>query len=95
MSSEKHETFTDNPPIRICVNKIGKRITFGIKTGYYPKLLMSETTKLLGSIKSKITKDESWQNVPHLKITEVALVHWNILSMIINMIQLSHIHFSQ
>ena len=34
------------------------RITFKIKTGYYLELLMLETTKLLGSTKSKITKDE-------------------------------------
>ena len=83
----KHKTFTDNPPIRICLNKIEKGITFEIHTGYYPKLLMSKTTKLLGSIKSKINKDKNCKNVPHLKIAEVALVHWNILPMIINMIQ--------
>ena len=33
--------------------------------------------KLLGSTKSKITKDK---NVPHLEITEVILVHCNIVS---------------
>ena len=31
--------------------------------------------KLLGSTKSKITKDENDENVPYLEITEVVLVH--------------------
>ena len=34
----KHETVTDNPPIRIYVNKIENRITFKIKSGYYLEL---------------------------------------------------------
>ena len=34
--------------------------------------------KLLGSTKSKITKDENSENVPHLEITEVVFVHCNI-----------------
>ena len=36
--------------------------------------------KLLGSIKSKITKDENGENVSHLKITEVVLIHWSIFN---------------
>ena len=36
--------------------------------------------KLLGNTKSKITKDESGENVPHLEITEVVLVHCNIVN---------------
>ena len=36
--------------------------------------------KLLGSTKSKTTKDENGENVPHLEITEVILVHWNIVN---------------
>ena len=43
----------------IYVNKLEKRIMFKIKTRYYLKLLMRETIKLLGSTKSKITKDEN------------------------------------
>ena len=57
------------------VNKIRNRITFKIKTGYYFELLMPETMKLLGSTKSKKTKDESGENVLHLEITEVIVVH--------------------
>ena len=36
---KKHETVTNNPPIRIYINKIENRITFRIKTGYYLELL--------------------------------------------------------
>ena len=39
---------------------------------------MPETMKLLGSTKSKITKDKHGENVPHLEITEVILVHCNV-----------------
>ena len=36
--------------------------------------------KLLGSTKNKITKDKNGENVPHLEITEVALVHCDTVS---------------
>ena len=62
------------------INNIENRITFKIKTGYYLKLLMSETIKFLGSTKSKVTKDENGENVPHLEITEVILAHCNIVN---------------
>ena len=35
--------------------------------------------KLLGSNKNKIAKDKNGENVPHLEITEVVLVHCNIV----------------
>ena len=57
---------TDNPSIRIYVNKTENRITFKIKTRYYLELLTPETVKLLGSTKTKISKDEKGKNVPHL-----------------------------
>ena len=41
---------------------------------------MPETIKWLGSTKNKITKDENGENVPNLEITEVALVHYNIVN---------------
>ena len=63
----------------IYVNKTEKRITFR-KTGYYLELLPIETMKLLRSTKSKITKDENGENVPHLGITEVILDHCNIVN---------------
>ena len=36
--------------------------------------------KLLESTKSKITKDKNGKNMPHLEISEVVLVHWNIVN---------------
>ena len=53
--SLKNGTVTDNPSTMIYINKIENRITFRIETGYYLELLMSETMKLLGRAKSKIT----------------------------------------
>ena len=41
---------------------------------------MPETKKLLGSTKNKIIKYENVENVSHLKITEAALAHYNIVS---------------
>ena len=48
----------------IYVNKIKNRIRF-------------KTRKLFSNTKNKITKDE---NVPHLEIAEVVLVHCNIVN---------------
>ena len=53
---------------------------FKIKIGYYFKLLMPETIKLLGSTKSKKNKDKNGENVPHLEITEVVLIQCNIVN---------------
>ena len=50
---------TDYLPIRIYVDKTENRITFQIKTGYYLEPLKLATMKLLGSTKSKITKDKN------------------------------------
>ena len=36
--------------------------------------------KLLGSTKSKITKDEKGENMSCLEITEVVLIHCNIVN---------------
>ena len=63
-----------------CVNKIGKRITFKIKAGCYIELLMPETMKLNGSIKSKVTKNDNGENAPNLEITEVVLIHCNVVN---------------
>ena len=52
---KNHGKETDNPLIRIYVNKIENRITFKIKTGYYFKLSISEWMKLLRSANGKIT----------------------------------------
>ena len=36
--------------------------------------------KLLGSSKSKITKDENGEDVPNLEVVEVVLVHCNLVN---------------
>ena len=77
---KKHGKSTDNPSIRIDVNKIENRITIKIKTGYNLKLLTPETMKSLGSTENKMTNNKNGENVPHLEITEVVLVQCNIVN---------------
>ena len=77
---KKHEKNINEPSIQIYFNKIENRITFKIKNGYSLELLTKETMKLLGSTENKITKDKNGENVPHLEITEVVLVHCNIFN---------------
>ena len=36
--------------------------------------------KLLGSTKSKITKDKNGEDVPHLEVVELVLVHYNLVN---------------
>ena len=60
---------TDNPSVKIYVNKIENRITFKIKNGCNLELLTLETMKLLRSTENNITKDNNGENVPHLEIT--------------------------
>ena len=55
-------------------------ITFKIKNGYYLELLTPETMTLLGSTESKITKDKTGENIPHLEIVELVLVHCNLVN---------------
>ena len=50
------------------------------KKGYYLELLAPETTKLLGSTESKISKDKNGENVPHLEIVELVLIHCNLVN---------------
>ena len=77
---KKHGEKTVNSSIKIYINKIEKRITFKIKTGYYLELLTPGTMKLLGSTKSKITKNENGEIVLYLEITEVVLIYCNVVN---------------
>ena len=77
---KKHSESVDNPSIRMYINRIENRITFKIKNGYYLELLTPETMKLLGSTESKITKEKNGENVPHLEIVELVLVHCNLVN---------------
>ena len=77
---KKHSENVDNPSIKIYVNKIENIIIFKIKNGYYLELLTPEAMKLLGSTERKITKDKNGEDVPHLKIVELVLVHCNFVN---------------
>ena len=77
---KKHSESVDNLSIRIYVNKIENRITFKIKSGYYLELLTPETMKLLGSAENQINKNKNGENVPHLEIVEIVLVHCNLVN---------------
>ena len=77
---KKHGENTNNPLVKIYVNKIENRITFKIKAGYYIELLTPETMKLIGSTKNKIVRNKNGENVQHLEITETVLVHCDIVN---------------
>ena len=49
-------------------------------SGYSLEILIPETMKILGSTKNKINKHKNGENLPHLEITEVVLVHRNIVN---------------
>ena len=53
---------------------------FKIKTGCYLEFLTPKTMKFFGSTKNKIPKGKNGENVPHFEITEVVLVHCNIVN---------------
>ena len=74
---------TNKPSVQIYVNKIENCITFKIKDGYSLEFLTPETKKLLKIFRrteNKITEDKNGENVPHLEITEVVLVHCDIVN---------------
>ena len=77
---KKHSESVDGPPIEIFVSKNENRIKFKIKNGYHLELLIPETMKLLGSTESKITREKDGENVPHLEIIELVLVHCNLFN---------------
>ena len=77
---KKHSESVNNPSIKMFVNKIENRVTFKIKKGYYLQLLTPKTMKLLGSTESKITKDKNGENVLHLEIAELVLIHCNLVN---------------
>ena len=60
--------------------KLKIELHFKIKNGYSLERLTPETMKLLGSIENKITKDKNGENVPHLEIAEIVLVHCDIVN---------------
>ena len=77
---KKHGEDIDKPSVQIYVNKIENRVTFKTKNGYSLELLTPETMKLYGSTENKITEDINGENVPHLEVSEVVLVHCNTVN---------------
>ena len=69
-----------NPSARIYIDKIVNKITFKLKNRIYLELLAPETMKLLGGTENKISKDKNGENVPHLEIKLVVLVHCSIVN---------------
>ena len=68
---KKHETLSDNPPIKLYVNKKKS----------YPKLREGIILNFYHlKIKNKVTKNKNGENMPHLEIPEVVLVHFNIVN---------------
>ena len=84
MHWEKINNDKDNdknkPLVKIYINKVENKITFKIKNGYNLEILTKETMKLLGNTENKKTKYKNGENVPHLEITEVVLVHCNMVN---------------
>ena len=77
---KKHWEKAVNPAIKRYVSKVESTITFEIKKGYYLEHLTPETMKLLGRTKSKIAKDKNRENVPYLEITELVIIHCNVVN---------------
>ena len=77
---KKLEILTDNSPIQICDNKSQNRITFKIKSVYYHDFLTHENMKLFGNTVRRITKDKNGKNMSQLGLSEVVLVHCNIVN---------------
>ena len=44
------------------------------------RTFISWNNEIIGSTKSKITKDKNGENVPYLEITEIVLIHCNIVN---------------
>ena len=77
---KRQEEDIDKPSVQVYVNKNENKITLKIKNGYSLELLTPQTMELLGSTENKTTKDKNGENVPHLEITEVVLVHCEIVN---------------
>ena len=76
---KKHKTFSDNPPVRIYINRIYNRLVLKIKDGYKPELQTPETMKFFGRTKKLTGKTKNGENVPSLEVVEVVLVQYNFV----------------
>ena len=74
---KKHPTVSG---LEIYINRIENRITFKLKAGWSLELMTRGTQKLLGSKEGKITTTKNGELVPEMEITEVVLVHCNLVN---------------
>ena len=76
----KHETLTEDSPVKMYPNRIKNRIIFKIKTDYKLELLSPGAIRLLGSTKKVVDKDKNGEDVPKLESVEVVLIHCNLVN---------------
>ena len=77
---KKHSEYFDNPSIKIYVIKFKIELHLKLKMDIILSFQHLELSELLGSTKSKRTKEENDENVPHLEIVELVLVHCNLVN---------------
>ena len=46
----------------------------------YLELLTPENMQLIESTKNEVTRDKNGEKIPHIKVTEVLLVHYNTVN---------------
>ena len=64
MCHHKHDLITTTPLTQIYINRMEKKITFKIKSGYYFDVLTVKTIKLLGSTDRRKTESKDEDNIP-------------------------------
>lgn len=64
MYHQKHDLITTTPLTQVYINRIEKKITFKIKSGYYFDVLTVKTIKLLGSTDRRKTDSKDEDNIP-------------------------------
>ena len=74
-----HETLTENPPIKIYVNKIKNRVVFKIKTGHKLELLTPETMSRKKKILIRIKMVKMFQNQNLLKLFQFNVIQSKII----------------
>ena len=79
---KRKETVTNNSPRKMYINKTENKIGFSlkIKAEYFFQLLTPDIIKLFGIIDNNVTKSNNGENIPHLEITQIVLVYYNIVN---------------
>ena len=75
---KKHTNEEDG--LKVYINKIQNRITFKLKTGWSLTLMTQQTQTLMGSKEKTINSSKNGELVPEMEITEVVLVHCNLVN---------------